>query len=1027
MKHRSNLLLLPAALAALSSLLPSQGKGPVLLKDIYPGSLSPHSSNPNGTWSWEQTPPLAAAGRVYFFSALEPASGVELWSTTVFPGTARLVSDLRPGEPSSIPRSITAFRNRVYFSAAAGESGTEVWTSDGTRPGTYLLQDSLPGAGSGGFHEPFRAGGALYFCAKTRSNPDEYTLLRYDGPPGAPKPVKSGFLAPWKYPAAGNGFLLFQGTTAAAGSEAWVTDGTPAGTRMLRDWNGKAGGLCESPVEAGGDVYFLAWDGAGKAVWKTDGKRAVRFSPLPGSAGAVKWESPVVLGNHIIFGAMDRAKPYGVMVFPFSLDLKTGKTVRLASLGSVPYTIPCRLESVRLGSKVYFCWASLSGGALTCSLWVTDGTPRGTSRVISRGFSPREGWKCPIAVRGGYILFAGWDSNGGWELWRTDGTSAGTVRLKDIYSGARDGSPAGFTPAGGYTIFSARDPVHGRELWRTDGTAKGTILLQDLYPGKEGRSSQPSRFARILGKTLFWARDPVFGREPWVTRGDPAGTGLLKDLVPGLNSSLSSTFLPGYDWILFRGPKDPFHFGLWRTDGTRGGTVLLNYKGDVPSILGEWIRFAGKVYFEGETYAFGTEPWVTDGTAGGTKLLKDLAPGKVSGRFLSPVEAGGKLFFMARAGLGYTLWKTDGTSKGTTRVLPGLVDCDSLIALGNKVLFEGRIQGDGAGREPWISDGTASGTHRILDLAPGTNPGRFLWPFRLGGRIYFFGTDGKTLGSKEYGLFSTDGTAAGTFRVGRDAFPDSGYAAFRGLVGTSRKKAVFWIRTSRYGMEPWVTDGTAAGTFLLRDLVPGPASSSPETWIQVGLRKAAVICSFPGSGRRLILTDGTTRGTRLLSEIQPGKMLRFSWDLVLCRGRLLFVADDGDTGMEPWVFFPGATAQEVGWLSGKASLHAGGDPVLGNQMSLTVEGVPPKGKALIFLGAPSSKALGLPGGTGFFLDPSRLLSVVPPGPGGKFTLQVPSIPSLAGGLFALQAVAGPNPGAPLGLDFTNGLYLSLGL
>lgn len=78
------------------------------------------------------------------------------------------------------------------------------------------------------------------------------------------------------------------------------------------------------------------------------------------------------------------------------------------------------------------------------------------------------------------------------------------------------------------------------------------------------------------------------------------------------------------------------------------------------------------------------------------------------------------------------------------------------------------------------------------------------------------------------------------------------------------QRIVFPAQDGRAGREPWVTDGSAAGTALLSDLNPGADPSSVDVW-SIGSR--AVISSL---GRRapdfeFWSTDGTAGGTRLLS------------------------------------------------------------------------------------------------------------------------------------------------------------------
>ena len=77
-----------------------------------------------------------------------------------------------------------------------------------------------------------------------------------------------------------------------------------------------------------------------------------------------------------------------------------------------------------------------------------------------------------------------------------------------------------------------------------------------------------------------------------------------------------------------------------------------------------------------------------------------------------------------------------------------------------------------------------------------------------------------------------------------------------------------------HGQEPWVTDGTAAGTFLLQDIAPGvgptysrygpgpdaPLSSSPGQFAMLSTGLAAFSAYTPGVGAQPWITDGTPAG-----------------------------------------------------------------------------------------------------------------------------------------------------------------------
>ena len=107
-------------------------------------------------------------------------------------------------------------------------------------------------------------------------------------------------------------------------------------------------------------------------------------------------------------------------------------------------------------------------------------------------------------------------------------------------------------------------------------------------------------------------------------------------------------------------------------------------------------------------------------------MLPELMPGPASAEPADLVAAGGLAFLRAVApGLGFELWKSDGTAAGTALVrdvAPGPISGVgqfSLAALGDgrRVVFAGD---DGIrGQEVWVSDGTAAGTVAVGDAVPG--------------------------------------------------------------------------------------------------------------------------------------------------------------------------------------------------------------------------------------------------------------------------------------------------------------------
>jgi MYXO-CTERM domain-containing protein len=130
-----------------------------------------------------------------------------------------------------------------------------------------------------------------------------------------------------------------------------------------------------------------------------------------------------------------------------------------------------------------------------------------------------------------------------------------------------------------------------------------------------------------------------------------------------------------------------------------------------------------------------------------------------------------------------------------------------------------------------------------------------------------------------------------------------------------------------HGAELWKSDGTEAGTVLLKDLNPGPGLSLPHAFTRVGDR-IVFVGYDPEHGFEPWVTDGTEQGTVLLQDVLPGPGDGVTIDETLSeflpledRGLVLFAATDGIHGLEPWMTdgTPEGTALVVDLLPGGGS------------------------------------------------------------------------------------------------------------
>lgn len=446
---------------------------------------------------------------------------------------------------------------------------------------------------------------------------------------------------------------------------------------------------------------------------------------------------------------------------------------------------------------------------------------------------------------------------------RTDFNDAPAPVLAQLRSRLAAATPnrgsdvAGFVEIGRVIYFAADDGIHGVEPWTTDGTPEGTVMVADINPGPLG--SMPQRFSEVRGVAVFAANDGIHGEEPWRTDGTAGGTFLLEDVNPGAEGS---------------------SFG-----------IRSNYDGSRRRIV-----IGGVMYFTANRAGEGFELWRTDGTPFGTYLVRDLLPGPAGSFPEGMNELNGQLIFSARWGSSPALWRSSGNAAGTVPVGGDTAGGPAFMTLsGGNIYFSFSSYTDTRLRK---TDGTSWGTSIVTDLA-----GEISEMVDVNGALFmrvrsFAGVGG-------YYLYKSDGTAAGTARVGDESGPG---AASNPMKLTSYNGAVYFTATNdAAGWELWRSDGTAAGTRVLKDIQPGPGGSFPQWAALDGILplSSAVIDGMlyftaleAGVGRQIWRSDGTEAGTVRLTSV-PGGVTEYA-TFAKKGAYVYFGAGRADVGFELW-------------------------------------------------------------------------------------------------------------------------------
>ncbi|MDQ2656613.1 MAG: Ig-like domain-containing protein, partial [Bacteroidota bacterium] len=318
---------------------------------------------------------LDATDQYLYFQAADPATGTELYRTDGTANGTELVRDINPGAESGNPHTGAAVGSEFFFFANDGTHGMELWKSNGTSGGTVLVEDINPGpadaisGGTFGVNQVFSYNNLFYFSAGT----------------------------------------------AETGVEPWVSDGTEAGTMLLKE-------IMPGPESPFRILYKIQHDGA----------------------------------VYILIDAVQ--DPYGTGEKLDELWKTSGtaaSTIKLATIGedNGVYNFFCVFKD-----QVHFV---VYENTVTTTLWKTDGTPGGTESYFNY-YTVSSGTTFFEPVKDEYIVFYGLSDGFPTPLYRTDGTAEGTEVLTEFNSAAYLVFPREMTKVGDFVLYADHDGLSDR-------------------------------------------------------------------------------------------------------------------------------------------------------------------------------------------------------------------------------------------------------------------------------------------------------------------------------------------------------------------------------------------------------------------------------------------------------------------------------------------------------------------------------------------------------------------------------------
>ncbi|WP_420458840.1 ELWxxDGT repeat protein [Neolewinella sp.] len=547
-----------------------------------------------------------------------------------------------------------------------------------------------------------------------------------------------------------------------------------------------------------------------------------------------------------------------------------------------------------LGDRLFITYDDQFGEAVPYT--VTDGAGGGT---FTR-FPPPEfaGLYGAIAVGDSVIVSAyGRDSSG---VFITDRQFSELRPLREWASALPLGRLGRFGEWRGKVVFTQSDSTTGYHLWEIDPTNRSVELLVDLDIDRDSFYLQRLQLTNdLIFYRLYNPATKTFTLKR--TDGTQAGTFTLLDGIEARNvNGFSSGQVVATDAVFyFLADRPGTGLELWRTDGTVRGTAMVKdiYPGSDASDIDQLAVLGSQLLFAAESPEFGREVFSSDGTPGGTQLLQDVRTeesGSYPNRFFTFQDT---LFFTANTGCtGFEMFRTEGGAS-TTVLLSDLTSGKAStfnsppVLLGNEFFFDAPGEGSAIDRI-FRSDGSVAGTHQFSpqDTTLAKTP-RLSNLGEVRGRLLVRGFF-RGLGQALYAADPSSGQLSLLKVFSRDGFNSTSF----GFTPLNDSTALFVESTEELGPELWRTDGTVAGTYLVKDIrqvwETYPLYHISDRTVIDGI---AYFSADDGFGPTLWRSDGTEEGTYQLASAD---MAYRPTDIFKHQDRIYFVASRGMYGYD---------------------------------------------------------------------------------------------------------------------------------
>ncbi|WP_378105697.1 T9SS type A sorting domain-containing protein [Chryseobacterium sp. sg2396] len=735
---------------------------------------------------------------IIFAASRNTDEGLEPWVYNTATQKPTLLKDIFAGQNSGIPSNsiFVKLNNKVYFLAQQNYSGYQIWETDGTPAGTVKRQD----INSNYSIDEFAVVGNKIFYYQNKE------LWVFDTGSNNLSLLKtfeySGNVKLYSY----NNQLIFAANDGISGKEIWKSDGTVAGTSLVKDIAPNSGSSISNDFKMltlnNGKFYFMANTATGYVLYESDGTTAgtnpllpMQNSPqLEGASG----------GDYFVFTGFSATN--GGFEPWISDGTVAGTKILKDIYPGTTSSMSINQKFLKVGNKIYFdSNANGINPGYGNYIWETDGTENGT--VLFN--TPANNMLYGKSSEGQYLILT--KPNEGNRFWITNGNAAQTFEM----------SALGMTAANGVVDFNSKlylagsSPKNGMELYSLDPSAQSAVLASDI---SRYESSSPHSYELLNDDLVFIATDREFNSQFYkrnkttqqITRFTNFTYG---SFGPGMYTNFNDTLFKVGNFLYTKNNTPNPVSGFYRTDGASANSVVISTGNTVVYDNSFYVNLNDNtLLFSGYNNVLGTELWKIDNNSNTVVLVKDISTESMGSMYNTDPKTtvlNGFAYFVAKQNGKLGVWKSDGTEANTIKTIQinfqdGSDGNIKVVGnLNNKLLYSTRKEGstNTSNTELFASNGDLASavllkSHSELYSSSSIDSDTEI----LNNKLFYV--------VKGYpgGLYSTDGTVAGTTQVSPVNF-------FGDVKFKKCGNQLFF--TNNNATQLLKTDGTTAGTVSL--------------------------------------------------------------------------------------------------------------------------------------------------------------------------------------------------------------------